>query len=531
MGNEQSGPSDGDSTMASTKGHHTISEIDESTNADWQPLSPEQKYGGRKIKKLHAGNGSIASRSTLSTPPRMQRKTMNLNGVAVDTPDTVPLSVIASPDGSDDSSEGNLPSNRIPKRPADNRREDIASIARATAQRRLRKADAAAVASAAAIRNGRSTLNSYDRQGHDASKDLFGGAQEGSLAEALGMSVDRSKAAPGIRLGDDRDASSSQQKRKSMKYSSNAQHRAVEGTASANQNSLAAALGMSVDTSRNAPAIREASNGRPMSKHSSSGGGKSRPSTGNTKANTNSLAAALGMSVDNSRGAPAIRQAQTKTPQTPNKSLMDAVMSSANNKINDDSPEHTNEYFVQPRRATTTSRGLPKRSFADMVMQRAAMEEDVVSEFTEPDQERYYQSSRKRSTKKKSLADIVMARTNVSTGYNDSVTESTDDTSGSPPGVFPQANSLAMALGMKVDPTSHAPAIREKGHSAVIGAIAPDGKPGGKQSAGGKKSLAGLVMTRAAMDDESEESESEYSDASSKPGFNPQANSLAMALG
>jgi hypothetical protein len=98
-----------------------------------------------------------------------------------------------------------------------------------------------------------------------------------------------------------------------------------------------------------------------------------------------------------------------------------------------------------------------------------------------------------------------------------------------------------MALGMKVDPTSHAPAIREKGsRSVAIGAIAPDGKAAVKAAvkaapaSSGKKNLAALVMSRMPADDDSDaSSESDQSDADSQSGVGvlPQANSLAMALG
>ncbi|KAL3916698.1 MAG: hypothetical protein SGILL_005060 [Bacillariaceae sp.] len=125
---------------------------------------------------------------------------------------------------------------------------------------------------------------------------------------------------------------------------------------------------------------------------------------------------------------------------------------------------------------------------------------------------------------KKSFMDAIMARASAyDSESEDSSTQYTDETD---PASRPQTNSLALALGMKIDSSKGAPAIRASGAAAQhTNRCAP---------VQNKKSFMNTVLLRAQGENDSDSSGTEVTDNLTQPLYAPnvlpQPKSLADAL-
>ncbi|KAG7348032.1 targeting protein for Xklp2 TPX2 [Nitzschia inconspicua] len=312
-------------------------------------------------------------------------------------------------------------------------------------------------------------------------------------------------------------------------------------------NSLAMALGMKVDPSSNAPAIREKSGGgvvssgpqsrksfmqAVMEKTSAAGEDSSDSEESSTqyteqsnpsyRPRANSLAMALGMKVDPSSNTPAIREKSgggvvASGPQS-RKSFMQAEMekTSAAGEDSSDSEESSRQYTEQSNPSY--------RPQANSLAMALGMKVDPSSNAPAIREKSGGGVVASGPQSRKSFMQAVMEKTSAAgEDSSDSEESSTQYTEQSNPSYRPQANSLAMALGMKVDPSSNAPAIREKSGGGVV-ASGPQSRKSFMQAVMEKTSAAGQ------NEGDSEESSRQYTEQSN-PSYRPQANSLAMALG
>ncbi|KAL3923235.1 MAG: hypothetical protein SGILL_001769, partial [Bacillariaceae sp.] len=369
--------------------------------------------------------------------------------------------------------------------------------------------------------------------------------QANSLAMALGMKVGSHESAPTIKNSDKPPRAKPESKKNFMQTvmanasldsdseESSSEYTEETETARPQANSLAAALGMKVDSNATAVPFRETGNGPvslPQSKKSfmqtvmaraasgeSSDSDSEESSTQYTeesnqasKPQANSLAMALGMRIDPNDSAPTIRKSG-KTPKSIPQSkigFMQAVMARAAHTK--DSSDSDSESSSTQNTGNSSKAYMPQSNSLAMALGMKVDPNTTAPHIRESDN-----GARAMPESKKSFMQAVMANT---ANESDSEESSKEYTEQSDPAQKPQPNSLAMALGMKVDPSTRAPPMRESGNGS--NASMPHSK----------KSFIQAVMANASLDSESEESSTQYTEETD-PTHRPQANSLAMALG
>ncbi len=299
------------------------------------------------------------------------------------------------------------------------------------------------------------------------SSDTVGFRPEpGSLAEALGMVIDASSLAPSIRQTDEK-ASANIPIPSAMKQHPNLSSDSV--VFRAQPGSLAEALGMVVDPSSFAPAIRQLDQEAAANTQVPSAMKQSTKRTGDFagyRPQPGSLAEALGMVVDPSSRAPPIRQrdedneANIQVPYTmkqPTKRTRDTVgfspqpgsLAEALGMVVDPSsrapPIRQREYepFPSAMKLLTNRSGdtICIRPQSGSLAESLGMIDDPSSPVPSVRQ------SDQKASANISIPSVLTQPPNQSS-----------DTSGS----RPHAGSLAEALGIAIDPSSHSPAIRQR---------------------------------------------------------------------